>query len=116
MMALGVGAGNKIATAPFSFSATAEVLSLVGANPVLVNIVLFRYNLDLLQIKRRSQRKPGNYAGFALRRLPDHDEINAINRKVSLPVIEDVAKSFGAHCNAGKAAISHSFRRLASSR
>jgi UDP-2-acetamido-2-deoxy-ribo-hexuluronate aminotransferase len=97
LMALGVGAGDEVITTPFSFFSTAEVIALLGAKPVFVDIDPNTYNMDanLLESAINSKTKaimPVSLYG----QCADFDEINAIAKKYMLPVIEDAAQSFGA--------------------
>lgn len=97
LMALNVQAGDEVITTPFSFFATTEVISLIGAVPVFVDIDPKTYNMDpaLLEAKITSKTKaiiPVSLYG----QCADMDTINAIANKHSLPVIEDAAQSFGA--------------------
>jgi UDP-2-acetamido-2-deoxy-ribo-hexuluronate aminotransferase len=97
LMAVGVGHGDEVITTPFSFFATAEVIALLGAKPVFVDIDPITYNIDskLLEAAITSKTKaimPVSLYG----QCADFDEINEIAKKYNLPVIEDAAQSFGA--------------------
>lgn len=97
LMALGVGPGDEVITTPFSFFATAEVISLVGATPVFVDIEDVAYNLDAKLIEKAITSKTKAIMPVSLYGQPaDYDEINAIAAKHKIPVIEDAAQSFGA--------------------
>ena len=97
LMALDINAGDEVITTPFSFFATAEVIALLGATPVFVDIDPNTYNLDanLLDAAITTKTKaimPVNLYG----QCADYDAINQIAAKYQLPVVEDAAQSFGA--------------------
>jgi UDP-2-acetamido-2-deoxy-ribo-hexuluronate aminotransferase len=97
LMAVGVGHGDEVITTPFSFFATAEVIALLGAKPVFVDIDPITYNIDASQIEKAITSKTKAIMPVSLYgQCADFDEINAIAAKHNLPVIEDGAQSFGA--------------------
>ena len=107
LMAKGMGPGDAIFTTPFTFIATAEVIQLLGATPVFVDIDPRTYNLDpeslkdaLINSEKKSQTaglKPRGLIAVDLFGQPaDYAQINALARKWGLFVIEDAAQSFGA--------------------
>lgn len=97
MMALGVKPGDEIITTPFTFIATGEMIALIGAVPVFVDIDPRTYNLDPLMIEAAITPRTRAVMPVSLYgQCADYDAINAIARKHNLPVIEDAAQSFGA--------------------
>ena len=97
LMALGVGAGDEVITTPFSFFATAEVIALLGAKPVFVDIKPDTYNIDVSLIEAAITSKTKAIMPVSLYgQCADYDEINALAAAYQLPVIEDGAQSFGA--------------------
>ena len=101
LMALGVGPGDAIFTTPFTFIATAEVVSLLGATPVFVDIDPHTYNLDPEKLTAvladfDLPLKPKGIIPVDLFGLPaDYDAINEIARQHNLFVLEDSAQGLG---------------------
>ncbi len=97
LRALGIGPGDEVITVPFTWISSAEVIGLVGAKPVFVDIEPATYNLDVAKL--RSAITPRTKAIMPVSlfgQMPDFARINAIAGEHGLPVIEDAAQSFGA--------------------
>jgi len=97
LMALDVKPGDEVITTPFTFVATAEVMVLLGARPVFVDVEPDTCNIDAAKIESAITPRTRAIMPVSLYGQPaDMDEINAVARQHGLAVIEDAAQSFGA--------------------
>jgi len=97
LMAIGIKPGDEVITTPFTFVATAEVIVLLGAKPVFVDIEADTCNIDTSLIEAAITERTKAIIPVSLFGQPaDMDEINAIAKKHDLIVIDDAAQSFGA--------------------
>ncbi len=97
LMAIGVGSGDEVIVPAFTFFATAEVVALLGARPVFVDIDPLTYNIDPSLIE--SKITPNTRAIIAVSlygQCADFDPIMEIAGRYGIYVIEDGAQSFGA--------------------
>jgi UDP-2-acetamido-2-deoxy-ribo-hexuluronate aminotransferase len=104
LMAIGLKPGDEVITTPFTFVATAEVIVLLGATPVFVDIEPDTCNIDVRLIEAAITPKTKAIIPVSLYGQPaDMHEINEIAaRHGGIPVIEDAAQSFGAEYNGRK--------------
>ncbi|MXP27966.1 aminotransferase class I/II-fold pyridoxal phosphate-dependent enzyme [Porphyrobacter algicida] len=97
LMALGIGPGDEVITTPFTFVATAEVIVLLGARPIFVDVESDTCNIDPDQIARRIGPKTKAIVPVSLYgQIANMDEVAAVAQPLGIPVIEDGAQSFGA--------------------
>ncbi len=96
LLAMGIGPGDEVITTPFSFIASANVILMVGAKPVFVDINSKSLNIDAEKLEKAitPQTKAilpveafGNPAGF--------DRITAIAARHEIPMLEDCCEGLG---------------------
>jgi len=96
LAALKVGPGDEVITTPFTFFATSEVISVMGAKPVFCDIQADTFNIDPEQIKAKITPKTKGIVPVHLYGHPaEMDAIMAIAREHNLWVLEDCAQSLG---------------------
>ena len=98
LMSLGIKPGDEIITTPFSFISTAEVIVMLKAKPIFVDIELDTCNINADHIEKKISKKTKAIIPVSLfGQTSDMDKINYIaKRNGNIPVIEDAAQSFGA--------------------
>ena len=103
LMAWGIGPGDAVFTTPFTYVATAEVISILGATPIFVDVYESTYNIDcdkleieINKVIEEGKLKPKAIIPVDLFGLPARYRlIDKIARKYNLKVVEDAAQSFG---------------------
>lgn len=111
LMALNIGPGDAVFTTPFTFFATAEAISVLGATPVFVDIDESTYNLSPENLEDAIRNfdvstglTPKAVIAVNLFGLPaDYEKIEPICEKYGLKLIEDAAQGFGGEINGRKA-------------
>lgn len=98
LIAAGVGKGDEVITTTFTFIATAEAISYVGAKPVFVDIDEKTFNIDLQQVEAAITDKTKAVIPVHLFGQPvDMIKLKKLCDKNQLKIVEDCAQSFGAH-------------------
>jgi dTDP-4-amino-4,6-dideoxygalactose transaminase len=97
LLAAGIKRGDEVITSPFTFIATAEAVSYIGATPVFTDIDAETFNMDLSKIEAAITKKTKAILPVHLYGQPvDMDGLMQLAKKHGLKVIEDCAQSFGA--------------------
>ncbi|HEY9654337.1 MAG TPA: DegT/DnrJ/EryC1/StrS family aminotransferase, partial [Crinalium sp.] len=103
LRALDIKPGDEVITTPFTFIATAEVVSAIGATPVFVDIEAHTFNLDLDQVEAAiTERTRAILPVHLFGRPVDMTQLMAIAQAHNLTVIEDCAQAVGAELAAQK--------------
>jgi UDP-2-acetamido-2-deoxy-ribo-hexuluronate aminotransferase len=110
LLALDVKPNDAVFTSPFTFIATAEVISLIGATPVFVDIDPQTFNIDsdklalAIEQTAASSLNPKGIIPVDIFGLPaDYDKIKQVAEQHGLFVLEDAAQSLGAEYKSKKA-------------
>lgn len=97
LMALSVGPGDEVITVPYTWISTAEVIALLGAKPVFVDIRTDTLNMDETLVEAAITENTKAIMPVSIYgQCSEMDAINKVAEKYQLPVIEDAAQSFGA--------------------
>jgi dTDP-4-amino-4,6-dideoxygalactose transaminase len=104
LMAFGIEAGDEVITTPYTFFATTEAISWLGATPVFVDIDPRTFNIDVNKIEAKITEKtkailPVHIFG----QTADMDPIMSLAQKYKLIVIEDACQAIGASYKGKKA-------------
>ncbi len=100
LRALDIGPGDEVITTAFSFFATAEAITSVGAKPVFVDVSIENYLIDLNKIEKSITKATKAILPVHLFGRPvDMDVLMNIARKYKLKVVEDCAQACGAKWN-----------------
>lgn len=92
-----IGRGDEVITSPLTFSATANVISHVGAKPVFVDVEGETGNINVLQIEKKITKKTKAILPVHLYGRPcKMDKIIKLAKKYNLLIIEDAAHALGA--------------------
>ncbi|WP_455481678.1 DegT/DnrJ/EryC1/StrS family aminotransferase [Bartonella sp. B35(2025)] len=107
LMAKNIGPGDAVFCPSFTFSATAEVVVLVGAEPVFVDVMPDTFNIDveklceaITMVKKEGRLRPKAIIPVDLFGLPaNYKQLAAVAKKENLLIIEDSAQSIGGRSN-----------------
>ncbi len=103
LRAAGIKQGDEVITTPFTFIATAEAISYIGAKPVFVDIDPDSFNMDIARIEPAITSRTKAIIPVHLYGQPvEMNGMMTLAKKYSLKVIEDCAQSFGAEFNGRK--------------
>ena len=105
LMAWGIGPGDAVFVPGFTFAATAEVVALVGATPVFVDVLADSFNMDpasleaaIEAVASEGRLRPAAVIPVDLFGQPaDYDALQLLADRHGLRMLADTAQGFGAH-------------------
>jgi dTDP-4-amino-4,6-dideoxygalactose transaminase len=104
LKALGVGPGDEVITTPFTFFATAEAISMVGAVPVFVDVRKDTYNMDVTKVEAAITAKTKAIMPVHIFGQPvEMDAVKSLAARHQLMIIEDACQAIGAEYKGEKA-------------
>lgn len=102
LLALNIKQGDEVIVPSFTFIATAEMVSLLGATPVFADIDLVDYNISVESVKKLVNSKTKAIIAVSIfGQMPDLLALNEFCQSKNIVLIEDGAQSFGATQDAG---------------
>ena len=100
LRAIGIEKDDEVITTPFTYFASAEAISLVGAKPVFADINPHTFNINPKNIKKLINRKTKAILSVNIfGQTCKLDEINTLAKEYNITHVEDCAQSFGATYN-----------------
>jgi len=97
LRALGIGSGDEVITTPYTFFATSEVIDMVGATPVFVDIEADSFNINPAEVEQAITKKTKAILPVHLFGNPARmSELLQISDKYNIAIVEDAAQAFGA--------------------
>ena len=97
LMALGIGPGDEVITTGFTFISTVEVVALMGAKPVLVDVRPDTFTIDPVQVRAAiTPRTKAIVPVHLFGQMADMDALMDISDSSGVPIIEDNAQAIGA--------------------
>lgn len=110
LLAKGIGAGDAVITTPFTFVATAEVINLVGATPIFVDVLPDTFNINpeligeaVAEAKQKGLQPKAIIPVDLFGLLADYERLTAVANEHNLWILEDACQSFGGSFKGGKA-------------
>jgi len=100
LMALGIGHGDEVITVAHTWISTAEVIAVIGAKPVFIDVNRDTFLMDLQQVKEKVNHKTKALIYVSLYGQSDYPEkISQLCQELDIYLIEDGAQSFGCESN-----------------
>lgn len=104
LRALNIGVGDEVITTPYTFFASAETTSVLGATPVFADIDPHTLCIDVEKVEEKiTSRTKAIIPVHIFGQMCDMDKLMALSAKYNIPIIEDACQAIGAEYNGKKA-------------